>query len=190
MPSLQALLSSILFLAASLGPNTGVATAAKADVRDWASARTAHRHEPPVFKHIANSNVLIDLDLRAVPYAESYRRVNTKILGGNVTLADGTLIAHIVPGIGGEQGYIDNEAWSHLDARYTIQFVKDNSYGFVRRIAFSPDFSGNYGFAWIETDSTIAKEYTSFIVRFMHPPANILGRLIATRLYASIDDPY
>ncbi|KAF8338118.1 uncharacterized protein EI90DRAFT_2543147 [Cantharellus anzutake] len=60
------------------------------------------------------------------------RRVNIKLLGGNWTNPDGSLLADVVPGIGGEQGYVDINGVFHIDVRYVVQFVSDEKYAYVQ----------------------------------------------------------
>ena len=51
---------------------------------------------------------------------------------GNWTNTDGSLLATLVPGIGGEQGYIDSNGLFQLDVRYVVQFASDKKFGYVQ----------------------------------------------------------
>ncbi|KAF8342164.1 uncharacterized protein EI90DRAFT_3116065 [Cantharellus anzutake] len=59
-------------------------------------------------------------------------RVNVKLIGSNWTNPDGSLLANVVPGIGGEEGYVDTKGVFHVDVRYVAQFVSDGKYAYVQ----------------------------------------------------------
>ncbi|KAF9508579.1 hypothetical protein BS47DRAFT_214131 [Hydnum rufescens UP504] len=90
----------------------------------------------PQFQLAFISTIIVDLNnLGEITIPEGVR-ANAHILGGNWTRPDGSLLANIVTGIGGQNGYIDSTGILHYDVRYTIRFVEDNKYGYITVTGF------------------------------------------------------
>ncbi|KAF8342791.1 uncharacterized protein EI90DRAFT_3115336 [Cantharellus anzutake] len=107
------------------------------------------------------------------------RRVNVKVLGGNWTNPDGSLLAHILPGIGGDQGYKD-AATFHQDIRQTMQFVSDNKYGYVRLKGYRSGVN-----VWViitvETDSVANLKFNN---RLLYSVAMFKGDTVMAPIWA------
>jgi len=95
------------------------------------------------------STIVVDLvDFREIAIPEG-TRVNVDIRGGNWTKPDGTLLANILGGLGGEHGYIDSTGVFHLNVRYTVQFVQDNKWGYVQMNGFGTAGVSNKAFMYL-----------------------------------------
>ncbi|KAF9506438.1 hypothetical protein BS47DRAFT_1352699 [Hydnum rufescens UP504] len=84
-------------------------------------------------------------------------RLNVGVRGGNWTKPDGTLLAKVLGGLGGEHGYIDPTGVFHLNVRYTVQFVQDNKWGYVEMKGFGILGVSNKAFITLESDSVAAE---------------------------------
>ncbi|KAF8312045.1 uncharacterized protein EI90DRAFT_3155254 [Cantharellus anzutake] len=110
---------------------------------------------PPILpnEHWGYVNFHYEMDQPHPIDASEGRRINVKTLGGNWTNPNGSLLAKVLPGIGGDQGYIDKENVFRLDVRQAIEFVSDRKYGYVQLNGFGKVGGGNNVFITVETRS-------------------------------------
>jgi len=110
-------------------------------------------------------------------------RVNVQLVGGNWTKPDGTLLANVLPGVGGEQGYVDKNGLFHLDVRYVVQFVSDKKYGYVQLKGFGTLGVINKGFVIVETDSA---ENLKFNGQQLYAPGAFIGPVLSSPLWSFV----
>ncbi|KAG9077345.1 hypothetical protein FRC06_008971, partial [Ceratobasidium sp. 370] len=65
-------------------------------------------------------------------------RVGLGITGGNMTAPDGSLIAKVVPGVGGETGVIDKKGNLEINVKAFFQFLDDHKFGYVAISGIGP----------------------------------------------------
>ncbi|KAF9512824.1 hypothetical protein BS47DRAFT_1393852 [Hydnum rufescens UP504] len=73
---------------------------------------------------------------------------------------DGTLLANIVPNVGGEQGYQDHSGVLNMNIKYTVQFIEDNKWGYVQGKGVANRDGVTELFITLESDSVAAKGLT------------------------------
>ncbi|KAF8327368.1 uncharacterized protein EI90DRAFT_3156154 [Cantharellus anzutake] len=90
-------------------------------------------------------------------------RVNIRFLGGTWRDTNGRLIAIVLPGIGGDEGYTDKAGVFHVDIRQTVRFVSDGRFGYVQLTGYK---IGNYAstVVSIETDSAANLKFNNRII--------------------------
>ncbi|KAF8327390.1 uncharacterized protein EI90DRAFT_1789184 [Cantharellus anzutake] len=126
-------------------------------------------------------NIIVDLSqFRSISIPEG-KRLNINILGGNWTNPDGSLLAKIIPNIGGEQGYIDATNVFHLDVRYVVQFVSDNKYGYVQAKGPGKIGASNKVIQTVETDSTANLTFNN---RLLYSPGIFSGNCLTAPIWA------
>lgn len=68
---------------------------------------------------------------------------------GNFTDTKGNLIATVLPGAGGENGFVDSAGSFHLDGRATLQFVGESGkYAYLQHMG-TGDLSAGQGDIWV-----------------------------------------
>ncbi|KAF9508586.1 hypothetical protein BS47DRAFT_214594 [Hydnum rufescens UP504] len=110
-------------------------------------------------------------------------RLNVDVRGGNWTKPDGTLLANVVGGLGGEHGYIDSTGVFHLSARYTVQFVQDSKFGYIQMQGFGTPGTQNKVFITLESDSAAA---TGLIEQILYAPGKFVGNLLVAPHWAFV----
>jgi len=100
---------------------------------------------------------------------------------GNWTKTDGSLLATVVPGMGGENGYTDSNGLFHLDIRYTIQFVSDNKFGYVQLKGYGKAGASNKVSLLVETDSPANLKFNGQL--FYSPGTFIGGTLLRSPIW-------
>jgi len=149
-----------------------VASIAGAPTNDLASAAVARADPHPKLKHMFTLNINASLpDPRLIKIPEGFR-LDVSVIRGNLTNPDGSLLATIVSGLGGEQGFVDLANVAHLDVRYSVQFVADKKYGYVQHVGFGVSGVSNKGIATIESDSVAA---TGLLDRTFYAPGHVVG---------------
>jgi len=127
------------------------------------------------------AHVVVDLaNFRQIKIPEG-TRINAGVLGGNWTSPDGTLLATVVPGVGGEHGYIDSTGVFHLDVRYTVQFVADKKWAYYQAKGFGTAGVINRIFPTIESDSVAAK---GLVEQTLYAPGVFVGNVLVASHWA------
>ncbi|KAF9512830.1 hypothetical protein BS47DRAFT_1344941 [Hydnum rufescens UP504] len=110
-------------------------------------------------------------------------RINVGLKGGTWKRPDGTLLANIVAGVGGELGYIDINQVFHMEFTYAVQFVEDNKWGYVHGKGFSTPTEPPKTFYTLESDSVAAKGLTE---QTLYASGQFKGELLDATNYAFV----
>jgi len=129
------------------------------------------------------SSIDRDLDnVRTIAVPEG-TRINVGLKGGTWKRSDGTLLANIVAGVGGELGYIDTNQVFHMEFTYAVQFVEDNKWGYVHGKGFSTPTEPPKTFYTLESDSVAAKGLTE---QTLYASGQFEGELLDATNYAFV----
>ncbi|KAF8327387.1 uncharacterized protein EI90DRAFT_3067542 [Cantharellus anzutake] len=115
----------------------------------------------PRLEHWGHVVFEYELDQRHAADVTVGKRVNVKLLGGNWTNPDGSVRAKVLPDIGGEQGYTDDEGLFHLDIRQVLEFVSDKRFGFVELRGFGKIGGAANIIINVETDSADSLKFNN-----------------------------
>ncbi|KAG9089720.1 hypothetical protein FS749_001110 [Ceratobasidium sp. UAMH 11750] len=91
-------------------------------------------------------------------------RVGLGFLDGNMTAPDGSLIAKVVPGVGGETGVIDKNGNLEIDVKAVFQFVDDKKFAYAAISGIGPLSGKPYDAQHIETDSSSRLAWNSYFI--------------------------
>ncbi|KAG8689222.1 hypothetical protein FRC08_011041 [Ceratobasidium sp. 394] len=91
-------------------------------------------------------------------------RVGLGFLDGNMTAPDGSLIATVVPGVGGETGVIDKNGNLEIDVKAVFQFVDDKKFTYAAISGIGPLSGKPYDAQHIETDSSSRLAWNSYFI--------------------------
>ncbi|KAF9512831.1 hypothetical protein BS47DRAFT_1393863 [Hydnum rufescens UP504] len=150
-------------------PSTGIATSV-AGIPDNGLTPT-----PPQTRLAFLSSADRDIaHLRPITIPEG-TRINVAFNGGTWTKPDGTLLANIVPNVGGEQGYQDHTGILNMNIKYTVQFVEDNKWGYVQGKGVADGDGVTKLFITLESDSVAAKGLTG---QTIYAPGHFQNELI------------
>ncbi|KAF8595991.1 hypothetical protein BDV93DRAFT_528311, partial [Ceratobasidium sp. AG-I] len=109
-------------------------------------------------------------------------RIGVGFTGGSMTAPSGTLIAKVVPGVGGETGIIDKNGNLQIDVKVFFQFIDDNKFAYVAISGVGPLTGHPLNAHHIETDSPSRLAWNSYFVVAnvsLATPALIIGDAFA-----------
>ncbi|KAG8955471.1 hypothetical protein FRC04_008822 [Tulasnella sp. 424] len=107
---------------------------------------------PPTSYHVLSG--IIDITPPIQTPDSLGTRVGSTWTGGNFTDNKGNVFATVIPGAGGENGFVDSAGFFHVDARMTLKLVNEsNTYAYLQHMGIG-EFGGvaNVGLR-IETNS-------------------------------------
>jgi len=173
--------SPAIVLVLSLVGSIGALPSGSQDGTDVRSTRYIRRPTSLAKADLAFS-AFVQIDLvndRPIAVPEG-TRFNIAILGGNWTNPDGSLLAIVVGGVGGEFGFIDHNNVFNLIAQYTVQFPVDKAYGYVQLQGAGFFGQANELFVTIESNSTAAK---GLVARTLYAPGVLIDTFLAAPHY-------
>ncbi|KAF8600064.1 hypothetical protein BDV93DRAFT_525610 [Ceratobasidium sp. AG-I] len=91
-------------------------------------------------------------------------RYGLGIIGGVITAPNGTAIAKLVPGIGGETGVIDKNGNLQVEARAFFQFLDDKKYAYLIGTGIGSLVGHPFDYQRIETDSPSRLAWNSYFI--------------------------